>query len=182
MVARGLARAASRGTQGVALGLALLCGMARPVAAHPIHTTLAELSHDAGKGIVTVSLRLFADDFAAAVARTTRITPASASRAGTLPPDSAMFRYISERFAILVPAGSAGATVIALRWCGVRRSGDVLLVCLRAPHARPLGGVRIRNRLMSEVFDDQVNMVQASHGGRRQLLLFTNRDGAKLLS
>ena len=148
----------------------LLSAASRPAHAHPLHTSLAELSYDAGTRVLHVSLRVFADDFAAAVARGT-----GARAVGALPPDSAMYRYVAARFAVAAPGGSP----VALRWCGVRRSGEVLLVCLRATAVGGLAGARVRSALLTEVFTDQVNLVRASYGGRRQMLLFTPRDGVK---
>ena len=156
-----------------AIAAALLLGAAsRPVHAHPLHTSLAELSYDASTRVLNVSLRVFADDFAAAVTRGT-----GARAVGALPPDSAMYRYVAERFAVAAPGGGP----VALRWCGVRRSGEVLLLCLRATAVPPIAGARVRSALLTEVFSDQVNLVQASYGGRRQMLMFTPRTGVKPL-
>ena len=150
----------------------LLTGASRPARAHPLHTTLAELSYDRATRVLNVSLRVFTTDFTAAVARR-----AGVPGAGALPPDSAMFRYVAERFAVAAP----GAGPAALRWCGVRRSGEVLLLCLRATGVPALAGARVRSALLNESFTDQVNLVQASDGGRRQMLLFTSRDRVKAL-
>ena len=168
---RALARA-PRWARGAVSCLALLLAAARPAFVHPLHTTLAELSYDPAARVLSVSLRVFADDFAAAVTGRT-----GARAGGAMPPDSAMFRYVSERFGVAAP----GAGAVALRWCGVRRAGDVLVLCLRATAVRPLAGAHVRSALLNEVFADQVNLVQASYGGRRQMLLFTPRDGVKRL-
>lgn len=157
----------------VATAVALLLTVSsRPAHAHPLHTTLAELSYDAGTRVLNVSLRVFTDDFSAAVTRGTGARPV-----GALPPDAAMYRYVTERFAIAAPGGRP----VALRWCGVRRSGDVLLLCLRATAVPALAGARVRSALLNESFADQVNLVQATYDGRRQMLLFTPRTGVKPL-
>jgi hypothetical protein len=140
--------------------------------AHPLHTTLAELTYDAAARTFSVSLRVFADDFSAAV------NAASGKRGAASPPDdSAMFRYVRERFAILSPQGASAP----LSWCGARRVAETLLLCVRAASPWPITGARVKNALLTEVFSDQVNMVQSSHGGKRRLLLFTSRDGPKSL-
>ena len=156
-----------------AFGLACLVAAARPTLAHPLHTTLAELSYDPGARVLSVSLRVFADDFTAAVARR-----GGARTAGATPPDSAMFRYVVERFGV---ATVPGTRPVAWRWCGVRQAGDVFLICLRAAGVPALAGARVRSALLNEVYADQVNLVKASYGGRRQMLLFTPRDSAKPL-
>lgn len=175
----------------LAIAVALLVAAARPASAsgltravaralpHPLHTTHAELVYVEASGQLDVVLRVFADDFAAAVMRGNGMR---ALPAGALPPDSAMFRYVSERFGVVAPPVNGNARPVPLRWCGVRRNAPMLFLCLRAEKAGPLRGARVRNVLMSEVFDDQVNMVQATVGGRHQMLLFTKRDGTKQLS
>ena len=49
---------------------------------------------------------------------------------------------------------------------------------LRAIIAEPELG-RVEARMLFEVYDDQVNIVQLSDGSRRQTLLFSKGDGAK---
>ncbi|MEO7520337.1 MAG: DUF6702 family protein [Gemmatimonas sp.] len=142
--------------------------------AHPLHTTLAELSYDAAARVFNLSLRVFADDFSAAVSASGGKRTGGAAAA---PSDTAMFRYVRERFAVLSATGQAAP----LQWCGVRRAGDVLFLCLRGANEFPMRGAKVRSSLLSEVFRDQVNMVQATTGGKRRMLLFTNRDGAKAL-
>jgi hypothetical protein len=126
---------------------------------HPLHTTLARLAHDAGRGEVRVTVRVFTDDLGAAAA------PAEA------------LAYTSARFAV---AGADGRRIV-LAGCGVRRREDATLVCLRGRAPAGLAGARVRNAMLFERFTDQVNVVQAEYGGRSQALLFTRGDGAKRL-
>jgi hypothetical protein len=114
-------------------------------------------------------MRVFADDFSAAVMPRTG--------GNVIPPDSAMVRYVSGRFALQ----ASGGRPIPLRWCGVRRDGEALFLCFHAAAQPSPAGARIRNALLSELFSDQVNIVQANYGGARRTLLFTPRDGMKAL-
>jgi hypothetical protein len=156
----------------VAAGCALSLA-ARPAAAHPLHTSLAEVAYDAATRSVTVTLRVFADDFSADVVRRTGARPGP----GGVPPDDAMLRYVAARFTVVTARGDT----LPFRWCGARRTDVQLFLCLRAPAPAPPGGGRVRSAILSETFADQVNIVQVSHGGRRQTLLFTRGDGAKTL-
>jgi hypothetical protein len=67
-----------------------------------------------------------------------------------------------------------------LTWGGVRRTGDLMWVTVRAPSVRSLRGVKIATTLLFEIFDDQVNIVQATSDGHRRSMLFTAGDGRKL--
>ena len=149
----------------------LLLPAARVGLAHPLHTTLTRLSYDATTRTVNLTVRVFADDFARAV------TGRGGAAGHVAPSDAAMLRYVTARLALQRAAGAP----ITLRWCGMRRDGEALFLCLRATEQAPPAGARIRNALLSEMFADQVNIVQASYGGATRTLLFTPSDGTKAL-
>lgn len=144
----------------------------RAADAHPLHTTMTELSYDPSARVLTATLRVFADDFSAAV------MGRRASGAVVIASDSAMFRYVTARFSVT----GRGTGRVVMRWCGVRKEGVVLFLCLRGTAPGPLTGATMTNGLLTEVFPDQVNIVQASLDGRRRTLLFTPRDRAKPLT
>jgi hypothetical protein len=135
-------------------------------AMHPTHTSTAELSEGAG-GTVSVAFRLFADDIGETVG----------AEAGARPALAPIERYLSGRFGILDRAGAP----IALQWAGVELVGDVLTVRARAVAADGLSGAKVTNRVLTERFADQVNIVRASYGRRAATLIFTRGDGPKAL-
>ena len=152
------------------LGAAGAAG-ARAAPRHPLHTTLTQLSLRPATRSVEIVMRVFVDDFSAAVARRSGAGPV------LMPPsDSAAYRYVAEAFALTDRAGRR----LPLRWGGARRTGDLLWLTLTAP-ATTLEGVRVSNRVLVELHADQVNIVQANLGTRRASLLFTRGDGAKPL-
>jgi hypothetical protein len=141
-----------------ALGIASPCA----VAAHPLHTTLTVLTIDAKQRTITLSIRAFADDFAAAVAR-------AAGKA--VPRDSSasaddITRYVRDRFSI------AGTTLVP---CGVERKADAYLLCFRA--ALPSTPPSVRNLMLTELHADQVNIVQVTAGSTRTTRVFTRDSG-----
>lgn len=140
---------------------------------HPLHTSFAELAYDPAARAVTVSLRVFADDFSADVTRRT----GARGGADGVPPDAALFRYVTARFTVATARGEA----LVFQWCGVRRAGVQLFICLRAPAAALPAGARVRSAILSDVFTDQINIIHATVAGRRQTLLFTPGDAAKPL-
>jgi len=144
-----------------------------PAPTHPLHTTLTELMYVRGTGSVEVSIRVFADDFGAAAARRGGVAPGYDHSV----PDSVAMAYVAATFTLADRAGRP----LALSWCGYDRSGDLLWLCLRASAPGGLAGARVHARMLFEVFDDQVNIVQVADGGRRNTLLFTKGDGAKRL-
>jgi hypothetical protein len=150
--------------------LTALAVLAPRAYSHPLHTTLTEVTVAADGGVQIV-LRAFVDDFSAAIAG----NKGTAAPAPVLTPaDTAAARYLARTVALTDAAGRAAPLVIA----NIRRTGDLVWVTLRAPALRSVSGARLTNRVLFDRYDDQVNIVQTSIGGRRQTLLFTKREGA----
>lgn len=156
------------------IGLTLAAAPTRDARAHPLHTTLTELTEDRTRGTVRATIRVFADDFGTAVARH--------ARARTLAPgaawDAAAFAYVASAFTVAHRSGGA----LALRSCGLRRAGEVVWVCLETTSAAGLAPLMVRNAVLTDLFDDQVNIVQATVAGARRSVLFTRGDRAKALT
>jgi hypothetical protein len=155
-----------------ALALVIVVRPSEAASRHPIHSTLTEV-RSLASGAAEISVRVFADDFSAAVSRHARRTP----RADHVVDDSAAFAYTMAALRVRDRAGRA----VALAWCGSRRTGDVVWLCLRSTMPVALGGLEIQNRLHADLYTDQINIVQATYSGRRESLLFTVRDGVKRL-
>ena len=135
---------------------------------HPLHTTLAEISIDPD-GSCRITLRAFVDDFTAAVARHAG-KPKPADFAVSAPDIAS---YVASTVII---RGRDGRN-IPLSWVGVRRTGDLMWITVRASGVRSLEGIRAVYSTLFEAFPDQVNILQASDNGRRHTVLFTSSDG-----
>jgi hypothetical protein len=152
---------------GTLWGVAVLSSWLLGAAAHPMHTSVTEIVQEADGRSVRIGMRLFADDVAKAIGA----TPGGARS------DSLISAYIRHRFVVAYGAGSP----VPLRWDGAEVVGDVLRVRLRAVAPRGLAGVRLTNSVLCERFEDQVNVVRATYGGRAATLIFTRGDPAKPL-
>lgn len=134
--------------------LALVLGISAGLPAHPTHTSAAELVLQADS--VSVVIRAFADDIASA---------------GEVAP------YLEERFALEDRRGRR----VPLRCERPTREGDIMVIRLGGRVPGGLGGVRVRNGILTERFADQVNVVRAVYAGRTATLIFTRGDGPKAL-
>lgn len=143
------------------------------MAPHPLHTTLAVFSVR-GDASVAISIRAFADDFGAAV----RLHAGDRSAMSALPSEAAIEAYTRSAMRLTTSAGRA----VPLRWCGARHEGDLVWICLEAPARTMAGSLRLRDALLVERFDDQVNIVQVIRDAHRATILFTKSDGAKVLA
>ncbi len=128
---------------------------------HPMHTTLTTLSYDPRTASLTATTRAFADDLGRALARA----------------HQADSTYARATIALADQTGRPLPTT----WCGSRREGDVLWLCVRTAAPRGPSGMTIAARALFDVFDDQVNIVMAEYDGRRASLLFTKGDPPRRL-
>jgi hypothetical protein len=131
---------------------------------HPLHTTHTDLS-ESGTGRTALVIRAFTDDLHSAVSHRERATN-----------DSATARYVRATLELIDSDGHA----VSLRWVGARAEGEITLLTFDAA-LRGLAGAQIRQAMHMDLYDDQVNLVQASYGGRRVSLLFLPGDRAKPL-
>jgi hypothetical protein len=138
---------------------------------HPLHTTLVQLTYDANGRVLEGSIRVFAGDFAAAVAKHGGAAVPNDDRVT----DAAAFAYVSSTFKLSDAAGHA----IPLAWCGSRRANDLLWLCVRATNAPVPAALKLSDQMLSELFDDQINIIQTVAGDRHASMLFTKGDGAK---
>jgi len=156
------------------LALCALCtAPLRTADAHPIHMSFTEARYDNGNHTVQLWVRVFANDFAAASARMSGIR---LSRDSVIEPTVGV-AYLIQNVRLFGPDGRA----LSLRPCGVKRVNDTLLFCLTSNKPETLQKIRMRNSIMTELFSDQVNVVQTVDGGRRESRLFVRGDGVKTL-
>jgi len=117
---------------------------------HPLHTSLAQLTIE--PNAVTVSLRVFSDDIAAAS-------------------NSRPFDYALSTFILRDAKGKP----IKLTSCGAKQVGDLVWLCLKGQGAP----ATVESRVFFERYGDQVNIVQTIHNGRTRNMLFASGDEAK---
>jgi hypothetical protein len=167
----------TRHRAGATLALSLsLCGImlvatVRQADAHPLHTTLVQLTYDERAHVLDASIRVFAGDFAAAVAKRTRAAMPNGDRVA----DADARVYLSNTFRVVDAAGRE----VTLQWCGSRRAGDVLWLCVRATGIASASTLTLSDQMLCELFDDQINIVQSVAGEKHTSTLFTKGDGAK---
>jgi hypothetical protein len=131
-----------------------------------MHTSVTEIVQESDGRSVSIEMRLFADDLAQAIGAAHVATGS----------DSLISAYVRRGFVL----ADAGGSPVPLEWVGAETVGDVVRIRLNAP-VHSLAGFRIIHAVLCERFEDQVNVVRATYGGRAATLLFTRGDSAKPL-
>ena len=139
------------------MALAATSIAARRRDAHPLHTTLAELTVRSDQRTAEVVVRVFADDLQRGVG------------GRTAPDEAAAVRYVVRHFA----ARQGHGQPVAWTSCGQRRTDDLVWICLRAPVTNAMAGAELRVDIGCALYDDQVNVVRLVSPRARRTLLFT---------
>ncbi|MEY4089267.1 MAG: hypothetical protein RJB55_1538 [Verrucomicrobiota bacterium] len=146
--------------------------------AHPIHTSVAEADYNAATGSLEVSLRVFIDDFEAALSVHARkrlsleMTPAPEFEEATR-------AYLAEKFTVLARDGKPAA----LRWVGREAKAETneLWFHFEIPLPGGVEGARLHHNALGEQFPNQINSVRVREGERQVTLVFLPRQTGKLV-
>ena len=168
-------RLLTRITSAALLTCAALCAPtdARPApAAHKYYTSLAQVEYNAEEKSVEVTLRLFADDLELAL---TRRAGRRVSLARTTEADRLVLAYLRDTFEIRNRDGETKA----LRWVGMELRAGIAWVYLEAEMPEGLAGARLRDHVLFELFEEQVNTVSVRYPGASADLVFVRGDGER---
>jgi predicted PhzF superfamily epimerase YddE/YHI9 len=145
---------------------ASLAAARAPVVAHPLHTTMAEVTVDRAHNTVRVVVRVFADDFGTAM-NAAKVTGSWDARAAA---------YLSAALTVT----NEKRERLPMRDCGTRRQGDLLWLCAEASVSpAQMQRLSLRDQMLCELFADQVNVVRITDGSATRSMLFTRGDAAK---
>lgn len=146
--------------------------------AHKFHTSFTEASYDAEAGTLEVTLRTFPDDLESALRRRAPSAHASAKdQASPAPPaakdqkkefEERVAAYVAETFRVR----TAGGDPVKISWVGMDAGVDSAWLYFEARLPANPGAVRVRNRFLFDLFDDQINLVNLKSGGERIALRF----------
>lgn len=159
----------------VPLAIVAIAATTRSLGAHPLHTSLAEIAYDPAAKEIRVSIRVFVDDLTKASDAYARARGAASRRPGS--PATAQLDYVRASFIVTDRAGRP----LSLTSCGGKLVGDLMWLCFRAVAPVGLAGFSVTHKVLFDLYADQINIVQASYGGKKVSLLFTRGDGFKRL-
>ena len=132
------------------------------VRAHPLHSSYTEVVRDAHAGGLSLSVKLFADDFGVALD--------SLSQSGGMSREAAAQAYFERSVTV-----TSNGQVVRLAWCGMRTADGLTWLCARTLDPLPEGKLRIRNALMFDRFGDQISIVRWTSSSRTRTLVLTMR-------
>ncbi|HVF86045.1 MAG TPA: DUF6702 family protein [Pyrinomonadaceae bacterium] len=140
------------------------------IAAHKFYTSFAQVEYNSERETVEVALRVFGDDLESVLTR----RHGKAIHIGKTENGAKLiFDYLADCFQLRNRDGAAKK----FEWVGMETKGDVTWLYFEARMPEGLTGATLRNRLLLDFSDEQVNIVHVRRGNQKADLVFKANDG-----
>lgn len=131
-------------------------------APHPFYVGVTELRHQASRGVLEISIRLFTDDLEKALSRRSG-SPVNLTSGPLMDASEEMLDvYLSEGFAVF-----ANDSRLNPRFLGYEQVEDAIWSHLECPLPQVPDSMRIVNRLICEMFPSQTHIVHLNLASNR---------------
>ena len=156
------------------IGLMLLV-LSASRSGHEFHASVTQMQYDPAEKTFEISIRVFTDDFEKALSQESstaiRLGPDSKS-------DAIIEKYIRSRFAYITPQKQSKAII----YVGHEVEADANWIYLEMPHAEPFRGGLLKQNVLMELFDDQVNMVNVKYQQEKKTFVFRKNQPIQTIS
>ena len=146
-------------------------GNATAATPHKFYVSLAQADYNDKTKTLEVAIRMFADDLELALTKRER----RAVHLDTTPDVAKIIRaYLQDRFEVRGRDGK----VRELNWVGMESSVDSTWVYIEIPLGEDVDGASIRNRILLDLYQEQVNTTIVKAAGKQHTFAFRNGDEA----
>jgi hypothetical protein len=132
--------------------LSILLLSASATTLHEFHTSLAQVHYNQSNRSFEITLRVFTDDLEAALTLLNNRHKVTIDAPQT---DKLIEQYLNKHFVLLDKQNQQKA----LSFIGKEVEVDVTWIYAEVPVAEPATGLRLQNSVLTEMFGDQVNIV-----------------------
>ncbi|MGA0557046.1 DUF6702 family protein [Larkinella sp. VNQ87] len=144
--------------------------------AHPVHTSVTQMQYNPAEKAFEVSLRIFTDDLEEALTKENnnqRVRLADNDSNGPL-----VERYVRKHFAI----ANAKRQRKPFQVLGKEQEMDATWIYIEIPYAEPVEGSLLQQSVLTDLFDDQVNLVNVSYLSQKKTVLFRKSNTQQVLN
>lgn len=159
----------------VCSGLLLLVSLSASRPAHDFHASVTQMQYDPKEKTFEISIRVFTDDLEKALSQEPNATIHLNKDSKT---DVIIERYIRSHFAYRTPQKQSKD----FKYVGHEIEADANWIYLEMPFAEPFQGGLLKQNLLMEMFDDQVNMVNIQYLGQKKTFVFRKNQSVQDVS
>ena len=128
------------------------------------------MEYNAKEQVFEISMRIFTDDFEKALssASNSKVNLSEAPGRATDKNDPLIDQYVQAHFRFLTPQKQ----VKPVKYVGHEVEADANWLYLEMPFAEPFRGGMLKQDVLMDAFDDQVNMVNIKYQGQKKTFVF----------
>jgi hypothetical protein len=144
---------------------------------HPLHVSVTEIKFDPKDKELEISTRIFIDELEEAIQKELKRPSLDIFNPGeTVTTNQLVSQYLASR--LLIKADGREAKV---KYLGHEVEGDALIAYAYAPGVKKVKNIEVTNSVVTELYDDQSNLVHVTVGNKtRSLRLQRNEVTGKL--
>lgn len=135
---------------------------------HPMHVSVTEIEMDEKDKRLEIMMRVFADDLETTLRESLKQPEFDISKQSTAALDAIMKEYLAPRFKIVVDNKA-----VQSKYLGHELEGDAFIFYMEVPGVKKLKTIQIQNNIITEVFEDQSNLVHVTVRGTVRSLRLT---------
>jgi hypothetical protein len=147
----------------------------RPLTLHDFHASVTQMQYNPQEKAFEISIRIFTDDLEKTLAKEVGKPVDLSVKAKN---DPLLEKYIRAHFTYLNPQRQAKP----FTYVGHEVEDDANWLYLEMPYDEAFQGGVMRQNVLMEVFDDQVNMVNIQYKGQKKTFVFRKNQPIQAIS
>jgi hypothetical protein len=133
---------------------------------HPLHISVTEIKFDVKDKELEISSRIFIDDLEECIQKELKKPSLDILNPGKeTTTDQLVSNYLASKFTIKVDG-----KVLKMKYLGNEIEGDAMIIYWYAPNIKKLREIEVFNSAITEVYDDQSNLVHITVGEKTRSL------------
>ena len=158
----------------------LLISLTASRSAHEFHASVTKMEYNPKERVFEISMRIFTDDFekALSAASNSKITLSESPGRAADKNDPLIERYVQAHFSYL----TAQKQTKSFNYVGHEVEADANWLYLEMPYAESFRGGVLKQNVLMELFDDQVNMVNINYQGQKKTFVFRKNQPVQNIS
>lgn len=138
-------------------------GVLSEVEGHPFHVSVAEVNHNAANKTLEISCKIFTDDFEKVLTQNYKTKVDLINPPNKPAMDSLVKKYIFSHLSL-----SADGRLVKLSYVGFEHESEAVYGYVQADNIPSVKKVDITDKLMHDLFTDQINIIHVIVGGERK--------------
>ena len=143
--------------------LGVVLSSASPDRSHPFHVSVVEINHTETDKTLEISCKIFTDDFEKVLAQNYKLKVDLTNPPDRKAMDSVVKKYILSHFSVSID-GKPGA----LSYLGFEKDAEAVYSYVQVENVPSVKKVELTNKLMHDMFTDQVNIMHVIVKGERK--------------